>query len=145
MDIKGAHSYREQTIHTMTQEELLLLVYDELVVSLRRADLALTKGEEQPFDNAVERCLAIIRYLDDTLDRQYPIGNDLHRLYDYFCYELIRVKMGRNKKELDQVRPMITELRDSFRMAAKNKATQNSTGGNPTAGNPAVRNQTERK
>ena len=70
-------------------------------------------------DASVDRSLAIIRHLDDTLNQQYRISNDLHRLYDFFCYELSRVKAGRNRAVLNQVRPMITDLRDTFREADK--------------------------
>ena len=65
------------------------------------------------------RSLEIVRYLDDTLDRQYPVGRDLARLYDFFSYELNRVKAGRNRTELERVKAMVMELRDTFREAEK--------------------------
>ncbi len=122
MEIKGAQSYKRQSVNTMTQEELLLVLFDELVMRLHRSDLALGKGDMELFETSVDRCLAIVRYLDDTLDRKIPISSDLHRLYEYFCYELNRVKLGRNRVELENIRPMIVDLRDTFREAAKNCA-----------------------
>ena len=122
MDIKGYQGYqgyKEQGINDMTPGELLLLLYDELVKRLVRADLALNKKDWVLFDTSVDRCLDILRYLDDTLDMQYPISRNLNRLYDYFSYELNRVKAGRNKTELDRVKTMVNELRDSFREAHK--------------------------
>ena len=68
----------------------------------------------------MDRSLDIIRYLDDTLDMQYPISRNLNRLYDFFSYELRRVKAGRNKTELDRVRTMVSDLRETFRTARKN-------------------------
>lgn len=122
MERKGAQSYKQQSINTMTQEELLLLVYDELVMRLHRSRLALDKQDIALFESSVDGCLAIVRYLDDTLDRRYPISSELHRLYDFFGYELNRVKIGRNRKELESISPMLTELRDTFREAARNSA-----------------------
>ncbi len=122
MDKKGAQSYKEQSINTMTQEELLLLVYDELVMRLHRSRLALDKEDIALFESSVDGCIAIVRYLDDTLDRRYPISGELHRLYDFFGYELNRVKIGRNRKELERISPMLSDLRDTFRTAAKNCA-----------------------
>ncbi|MCI8423637.1 MAG: flagellar protein FliS [Lawsonibacter sp.] len=122
MDIKGFQEYRnqrDQAVDTMTPGELLLLLYDELVKRLTRAGLALDKKDYALFEASVDRSLEIIRYLDDTLDMQYPISRNLNRLYDYFSYELNRVKAGRNRTELDRVRPMVCELRDSFRQAEK--------------------------
>ena len=103
----------------MTPGELLLLLYDELVKRLFRAGLALDKGDYDLFEASVDRSLDIIRYLDDTLDMQYPISRNLNRLYDYFSFELNRVKAGRNKTELDRVKTMAGELRDTFREANK--------------------------
>ena len=127
MDIKGYQGYqgyKEQGINDMTPGELLLLLYDELVKRLVRAGLALDKKDWPLFDASVDRCLDILRYLDDTLDMQYPISRNLNRLYDYFSYELNRVKAGRNKTELDRVKTMVNELRDTFREAHKTTMQQ---------------------
>ena len=122
MDIKGYQGYqgyKEQGINDMSPGELLLLLYDELVKRLLRAELALGKEDYILFEASVDRSLDIVRYLDDTLDMQYPISRNLNRLYDYFSYELNRVKAGRNKTELDRVKTMAGELRDTFREARK--------------------------
>ena len=116
---QGYQGYKEQGINEMTPGELLLLLYDELIKRLLRADLALGKADYPLFEASVDRCLDIIRYLDDTLDMQYPISRNLNRLYDYLSFELNRVKAGRNKTELDRVKTMAGELRDTFREAEK--------------------------
>lgn len=123
MDIKGFQEYqdyKDQAVNTMTQGELLLLLYDELIKRLTRAQLALDKANYPLFEASVDRSLDIIRYLDDTLDMQYPISRNLSRLYEFFSYELCRVKAGRNQTELERVKTMVDELRDSFREAQKN-------------------------
>lgn len=123
MDIKGFQGYqgyKEQGINEMSQGELLLLLYDELVKRLLRAGLALDKADYSLFETGVDRSLDIIRYLDDTLDMSYPISRNLNRLYDYFSFELNRVKAGRNKTELERVKTMALELRETFREAEKN-------------------------
>lgn len=122
MDMRGYQRYREESLNTMTQGELLLLLYDELVKRLKLAGLELDRERYQTFEAAVDRSVEIIRYLSRTLDRKYPISANLDRLYEYFCYELSRVKAGRNKTELERVTGMVTELRDSFRQADKNTA-----------------------
>ena len=122
MDAKGLQNYKAQSLTTMTQGELLLLLMDELVKRLMRSDIALQQGDMQLFETSIQRCIDIVRYLDDTLDRRYEVSRGLHRLYDFFCYDLNRISLGRNKKELDKLRPMITDLRDTFRIAEKNAA-----------------------
>lgn len=124
MDARGFQHYKEQSASTMTQGELLLLLYDELVKRLMRCDMALEKGDLPLFEASAQRSIDILRYLDDTLDRRYPVSRDLHRMYDYFIYELQRVKIGRNRTELERIRPMIGDLRDAFRTADRSCADE---------------------
>lgn len=117
--MKGYQQYKEQSINTMTQGELLLLLYDELYKRLSLAEIMLEKQDYPVFENAVDRSVAIIEYLDATLDRQYPISKNLAQLYEYFTYELGRVRIGRRKEVLAPVKSMVSELRDAFRQAQK--------------------------
>lgn len=121
MDMRGYQRYREESLQTMTQGELLLLLYDELVKRLTLAELSLKKEDFPTFEAAVDKSVQIIRYLDDTLDRSYPISSNLGKLYEYFCYELSRVRAGRNTTELERVKTMVSDLRESFRQADKNQ------------------------
>lgn len=122
MDANGLRNYKAQSLSTMTQGELLILLLDELVKRLMRGDIALQQGDMPQFEASIQRCIDIVRYLDDTLDRRYEVSRGLHRLYDFFCYDLNRIMLGRNKTELDKLRPMITDLRDTFRIAERNAA-----------------------
>ncbi len=117
MNMQGYQQYKAQSMNTMTQGELLMLLYDELVKRLIRSELALKKEDFELFETSIVRCIDIIHYLDETLDMKYPISQDLHRLYDYFLYMLNRVRFGRNSQVLEQVKPQIVDLRDTFRKA----------------------------
>ncbi|MBD5162078.1 MAG: flagellar protein FliS [Oscillibacter sp.] len=120
MDRRGYQQYKQQSVGTMTPGELLLLLYDELVKRATMASIALDKGEFASFEAAMDRCSDIVNYLDETLDRKYPISRDLSRMYDYFTYQMGRIKIGRNKQELERLRPMLADMRDAFRAAEKN-------------------------
>lgn len=120
---KGYQQYKANSIDTMTPAELLLTLYDELMKRLTMAELAMEKKDYPAMEEAVDRCSNIIRYLSGTLDRKYEISGNLYRLYDFFLYELARVKAGRNMTELERVKGMIGELRESFRIASQNTET----------------------
>lgn len=124
MDVRGYQQYKQQSINSMTSGELLLLLYDELVKRSTLASIALDKQDWTTFEGALDRCNDIVSYLDETLDPQYPISRDLARMYDYFTYELARIKIGRNKKELERLRPMLADMRDAFRTAEKTSGVQ---------------------
>ena len=119
MDMKGYQQYKEQSVNTMTQGELLLLLYDELYKRLSQAELMLDQQDYPVYEASIERAVAIIDYLDSTLDRQYEISGNLTQLYEYFTYELGRAKIGRRKEVLTHVKSMVGELRDAFRQAQK--------------------------
>lgn len=55
MDMRGFQQYKEQSVNTMTQGELLLLLYDELVKRLTQAELALNKQSYELFEDSVQR------------------------------------------------------------------------------------------
>ena len=124
MDARGYQQYKQQSINSMTPGELLLLLYDELVKRSTLASIALDKQDWPTFEGAMDRCIDIVNYLDETLDHQYPISRDLSRMYDYFTYQMGRVKIGRNKKELERLAPMLVDMRDAFRLAEKSSSVQ---------------------
>ncbi len=119
-DRKGIDLYKAQAISTMTSDELMFLLFDELVKRLMRAELALEKKNFTFFEESTQRAIDIIRYFDFSLDRQYPISRELSRLYEYFTYELGRAKIGRHMEPLRRVKVMIIDLRSTFREAQKN-------------------------
>ncbi len=122
---KNIQNYKTQSVSTMTQEELLLLLYDELIKRLTQAELALDKQQFTFYEDSVQRGMDIITYLDDTLDKTFSISHELARLYEYFIYELGRAKIGRHKEPLSHVKEKVMELRDAFRIAEKNVDSEN--------------------
>jgi flagellar protein FliS len=123
MDKKVYEQYKEQTVNTMTQGELLLLLYDELVKRLTQAELAQGKENWELFEASVQRGIEIVKYLDDTLDHQYDVSGNLDKLYEYMTYELGRAKIGHRKEPLEHGKNMAVELRDAFREAQKSGET----------------------
>ncbi len=117
--MNGYQQYKEQSIMTMTQGEMLLLLYDELTKRLVRADLALQKGDYALFDTSVTRCVDIVQYLRDTLDFHYEISRNLDSLYEFFLFELRRLKIGRRRELIDELKPYVKDLRDAFAEAEK--------------------------
>ncbi|MBR2483813.1 MAG: flagellar protein FliS, partial [Oscillospiraceae bacterium] len=67
---RNAQQYKAQVISTMTQGELLLLLYDELVKRLTQPELALEKQMFPVFEASIQRSVEIVDYLDMTLDMQ---------------------------------------------------------------------------
>ena len=119
MSLNGYQQYKEQSVMTMTPGEMLLLLYDELLKRLTRAELALDKEDYTLFDQFVKRSHEIVKYLMDTLNFEYPISRELRNMYDFFLYELSRIQAGRKKEVIEELKPLVKELRDAFEEAGK--------------------------
>lgn len=115
----GYQQYKEQSVMTMTSGEMLLLLYDELIKRLTRASLALEKEDYPLFNASVSRSREIVLYLKNTLNSEYGISRELRQMYDFFLYELSRVEAGRNPQIIEEMKPLVKELRDAFEEAGK--------------------------
>lgn len=119
MERNPYQQYKEQSVMTMTQGEMLQLLFDELLKRILRADLALDKEDYELFDQSVTRSKEIIQYLKDTLNYDYEISRELREMYDFFLYELSRVQAGRKKEVIAELKPLVMDMREAFKEAGK--------------------------
>ena len=124
--MNGYQQYKQQSVGTMTSGEMLTLLFDGAIKNVTSAGLALERSDAAAFELSLSKAEKIIRYLSTTLNMNYDISKDLYRLYDYFLYELSRLRAGQNKEIVQEIKKMLTELRDTFKEAdrlASNKGT----------------------
>lgn len=115
----GYEQYKMQSVNTMTRGEMLLLLYDELIKRLNRAKVALEDKNYDSFNKSVQRSKEIVQYLKSTLNMEYQISADLRKMYEFFLYELSRLSAGRKAAVIDELKPLVIELRDAFKEADK--------------------------
>lgn len=115
----GYEQYKMQSVNTMTRGEMLLLLYDELIKRLTRAQIALDDKNYALFDKSVQRSREIVQYLKKTLNMEYKISYELRRMYEFFLFEISRLQAGRNGAVVDELKPLVIELRDAFKEASK--------------------------
>lgn len=118
----GYQQYKAQSVSTMTGGEMLLLLYDELIKRLTRAQIALEDKDYDLFEKSVQRSREIVQYLNRTLNMEYHISYELRRMYEFFLYEISRLQVGRNEAVIQELKPLVVELRDAFREASKTAA-----------------------
>lgn len=119
---KGYEQYKMQSVNTMTRGEMLLLLYDELLKRLTRAEIALQNQDYELFNKSVLRAKEIVQYLNRTLNMEYKISYELRRMYEFFLYEISRLQAGRNVAVIAELKPLVADLRDAFREASKTAA-----------------------
>lgn len=108
--------YKEDSIFSMSGAEQLLLLFDETIKRLTRAESSLEDGNYDDFEDCLQRTTRIVRYLIDILDMSYPISFDLRRIYVYLIYDLGMVRAGRERRkdEIGRIRHILSELREAF-------------------------------
>lgn len=119
MSLNRYQDYKTQSVLTMTPGEMLILLYDELLKRLIKAEIALDAENYEVFDQSVTRCVEIVKYLKDTLNYQYAISQELRQMYDFYIMELGRISAGRQKAVIQELLPLVRELRDTFQEADK--------------------------
>ena len=118
----GYEQYKLQSVNTMTSGEMLLFLYDELIKRLARAQIALEDENYDLFNQSVQRSKEIVQYLNNTLNMNYKISYELRRMYDFFLFELSRLQAGRKAAVIQELKPLVAELRDAFKEASKTAA-----------------------
>ena len=66
-----------------------------------------------------KKAQAIISHLASTLDPQYPVSKGLSSLYEYFNYQIIQANVRKNPETVNEILPMIEELKEAFAQADK--------------------------
>ena len=111
------NNYKEQSLQTMTNGELLLLVFDELVKRMKRAKLCIERDQDKVFIESIDKSREIVTYLIRTLDHKYPISDELNRLYVFFNQELAYISSSKSVQRIDTLLPMIEDMRETWKQA----------------------------
>ena len=126
-------SYKETSIKTASQGQLIIMLYDEAVKQLNRA-LELLElnnsskkepGRIEQISKAVMKTEEIITELMVSLDFEQggDISKNLFALYTWFNRELLESNISQDIKRLTIVRNQISELRSAWtEIAAKSSA-----------------------
>lgn len=112
-------TYKQQSVMTMTQGEMLLKLYDETIIQLSAAEIYIGDKNIEKTNQALQKSQKIINYLKATLDFQYDISNQLSALYDFFVRQIVSANIHKDAAPIHEIIPLVTELRDSFAQAAK--------------------------
>ena len=118
---KQAARYRETEVLTATPGQLVVLLFDHLLVALHRAKTAMENAEFEQQGAHLEKSRNILTELLVTLDRERggEIATNLSALYSFLLGELVQVGIRADHARLDRVTHMIEELRGAFAEASQ--------------------------
>lgn len=125
----SAETYKIQQIMTAPPEQLTLMLYNGAIRFINESIAAIQEKNIEKSHNANLRVQSIIRELMATLDMQYEVAKQLMSLYDYAEYRLQNANLKKDIEQLEEVRELVTEIRDTWAAAIKKVQKERHTGG----------------
>ncbi len=112
-------NYKNISINTMSKGELLVLLFDKLVQRLTLATILYKDNKVEEANISLNKSKDIFNYLITSLDHSYGLSKDLSELYAFFNAEIIKAIAKKDISLIEQILPMIRELRDTWVDAEK--------------------------
>lgn len=111
-----AAQYQEVAVRSASPGQLVVMVYDHLLLSLRRARLAHEQANLElrlaSLDRARNALGELLASLD--LERGGELAHQLNGLYAFLLGELVDLGLRPSVERLDRVTAMAAELREAF-------------------------------
>lgn len=118
-------SYREMELQSASPERLVVYTFEQLVVNLERARIAMERSDIEQRVTALRRARGLVGELLATLDFEQggAIATQLADLYQYMMYELVDIGQRGDVVTLKKLVNIASNLRDGFAEAASQLTT----------------------
>jgi flagellar protein FliS len=118
------NQYQKTAVNTATAMELVLMVYDECIRSLDKAEEAFKlEGPEriEPIGNHLRHAQDAITELSVSLDmeRGGEIAENLNRLYNFMTNHLSQANLKKELQPVRDVKEMLVDLRGAWSQVAE--------------------------
>ena len=114
-----AARYRDTEVMTASPTQLLMIVFDHLLLNLRKAQLALESGNVEQRCAAIDSARQALGELFSSLDhdRGGAVARNLAGVYVYHLAELSKVRGPRDAERIRSAARNLAELREAFATA----------------------------
>ena len=130
MQANAYTQYKNQSLSTMAPGELLVKLFDEMIKQCRLAVIHIEKKDLAAANDSLIKSQTIVSTLDSSLDMRYPVSKELHDFYVFFAKQLLKANMEKNVAVINDLLPLLKDLRDSFDQAEKqSRRKQHAVGG----------------
>ncbi len=113
--------YQANSVQTASPEELTLMLYNGAIKFCNRAKDAMDKKDIPLTNYNIQKAQAIINEFRVTLDRNYPIAEEMDRLYEFVEHRLVEANIKKDPTKLDDALDIIKQFRDTWAEAIKSK------------------------
>ncbi len=109
------NTYKQNSVNTASKEQLLLMLVDGAVKYTKIARLAIMEKNMPRAHKELIRVQDIFLELMITMDKSAgKYMEDLYNLYDFIKNELAKANIKKDVKIIDDVLPLIEEVRDMW-------------------------------
>lgn len=117
--INAFEQYKKTSVNTMTKGELLILLFDEAIKRLNQSKILMENNDYNNANINLEKARKIFNHLIVTLDDKYEISQELTDMYMFFNSEIVKASSMKSTKYIDEILPIIKEMRDTWAEADK--------------------------
>lgn len=111
------NQYKQNTVATAPPEELTLMLYNGIIKFANQAIIAIDEVRIPQAHEAITRAHDIVIELNATLKMEYEVSKGLRPIYDFLSDRLIDANIKKDKRIIEEILPIITELRDTWKQA----------------------------
>ena len=106
--------YKQNSVNMASSQQLLLMLLDGAVKYTKIAKMAILNKDTPRAHKELVRVQDIFLELMITMDKNTKYMEDLYNLYDFIKNELAKANMKKDVKIIDEILPIIEEIRDMW-------------------------------
>lgn len=126
MAVNPYTKYKENSINIASQEQLVIMLVDGAVKYTKVAKLALERGDKKRAHDELIRVQSIFAELMASLDiNAGSFAIDLMNIYNFIRNKLIEANIKKDIKVIEEVMPVIEDVRDMWHEVKRNYDLQN--------------------
>ncbi|WP_289140202.1 flagellar export chaperone FliS [uncultured Brevibacillus sp.] len=110
-----AQAYQTNSVTTATPGELTLMLYNGALKFIKQTRAAIESGKWDKANEYNIKTQDIISELIITLDRKYPVAEQMILLYEYLQRRMVEANIQKDTAILDEVEGFVVEFRDTWK------------------------------
>ncbi|MBW4081662.1 flagellar export chaperone FliS [Paenibacillus sp. S150] len=113
--------YQQAQAQTASKPKLLIMLYDGAIRFIKAGMEGISHKDYEKANNNLCKAQAIINELISALDYNYPISNDLLKVYEYMQHRLIESNVHKQVTQAQEVLEYLLDLREAWVEASKSQ------------------------
>ena len=106
--------YKQNSVNMASSQQLLLMLLDGAVKYTKIAKMAILNKDIQRAHKELVRVQDIFLEIMITMDKNTKYMEDLYNVYEFIKNELAKANMKKDVKIIDEILPIIEEIRDMW-------------------------------